>query len=117
MKKLVYLLLINMLCVPVIAAVPISYQQILAAGAGTSDEENAVDKEFTVRNARDGMFGYFVKIEDSISFICRSGDAALVKGKLKNATFKGTTLDAQPHDGMTTWNLKNCQRIKSNRAQ
>lgn len=101
-----------------LAAVPISYEEIIASGAGSTHEESATGREVTVRNAKNGMFGYVVNAEDATSFICRSGDRSLVKrGKAAHATFRGTTEFAVGHDGMTTWNLKNCQRVNAHRAR
>lgn len=114
MKNYISLPFIFLLTNTALAGVPISYDEIILSGAGSANEASAVGREVTVRNARKSMFGYVVKVEDAISFICRSGDRLLVKSsKLQNVSFKGITEFAVDHDGMTTWNLKNCERVNS----
>ena len=114
MKNYICLPFIFLLCSTVLAGAPISYDEIITSGAGSANENNATGREVTIRNAKKSMFGYIVKAEDAISFICRSGDRSLVKSsKLQNVSFKGVTEFAVDHDGMTTWNLKNCERVGS----
>ena len=111
MKIIALSILATTLSMPAFAATPISYSDLISVSLGDSSPDTAIDRLVTVLNAKNSDFGYFGRREDNTAFLCDSGDPALVKSKLKRATFRGTTVGAQGYEGLTIWKLKDCQQL------
>lgn len=86
----------------------ISYEALVQASMGDASAKALMGKSVTVHPKGSGDLGFYVKKDDAVTFVCKSGDAALRRQKPKLMPFKGTTVEVQGWEGVTVWTLSNC---------
>lgn len=109
---LITLSLSVLFCASAHAAQSMSYKELVSVGMGDKTPKSAFGKLVSVPKAKFTDIGYSAAVSDETTFVCNSGDDALVKHRLKVAAFEGVTKSAQGYEGSTVWSLVDCHLAK-----
>lgn len=94
------------------AAEFVPYDRLVRDAMGVSTPASYIGKQVRVAASNKGELGYFVRKEDAVTFVCKSGDTDLRALRVRAPVFQGTVIGFEGWEGATVFSLKNCAVAK-----